>query len=369
MSLPVSLIDFVLDTACAIQQIPSPTFQEGERAIFMRERFQQAGLQEIEIDSVGNVWGRLPGGSRAPLALSAHMDTVHPIQGPLPLHRGSERITGPAIGDNSLGLAGLLGLIRQLQNQQTHLPGDLIFIANTCEEGIGNLYGMQSVVDRLGNRPLAYLVVEGIGLGNIYHGGLGVERYRISVDTAGGHSWADFGNPSAIQELAAIITSLTALPLSKRPRSTLNVGTIEGGTSINTIAPHADCTLDLRSESAVKLQQLVEGVMQVAQTAERSGMTVTLEHIGHRPAGAIPISHPLVGLLKNTIERLGISPRLGIASTDANAPLSHGLPAVCFGLTTGGKSHTINEYIDVKPVEIGMDLLFQLVTKAWEALS
>ncbi len=369
MSAPsTSLIDFVLETACALQQIPSPTFQEAERAQYMRDRFRQAGLQDVEIDSVGNVWGRLPGGERRPLVLSAHMDTVHPLQRPMPLQRDRNRITGPAIGDNSLGLAGQLGLIRHLQNQNIHLPGDLIFVANTCEEGMGNLYGMQTVVDRLGNTPLAYLILEGIGLGNIYNGGLGVDRYRISVDTSGGHSWADFGSPSAIHELAGIITRLAALSLPKKPRSTLNAGTIEGGTSINTIAPHANFTLDLRSESAFVLQKLVDDVHQVAQAAERPGVIVSVERIGYRPAGSIPTSHPLVGLLKSKVEQLGITPHLGSASTDANIPLSRGLPAVCFGLTRGGKSHTINEYIDIQPVEKGMELLIQVVPGVWDVL-
>ncbi len=366
IQLPTSLIDFVLDTACAIQQIPAPTFQEAERARFMRERFQQAGLQDVETDHVGNVWGRLPGGDHPPLALSAHMDTVHPLQRPLPLQREPGRITGPAIGDNSLGLAGMLGLIRYLQSQDLTLPGDLIFIANTCEEGMGNLYGMQAVVDRLGNRPLAYMIVEGIGLGNIYHGGLGVERYRIDVDTPGGHSWADFGSPSSIHELAGIITGLAGLTLPKKPRSTMNVGTIEGGTSINTIAPHAACTLDLRSESASILQRMVEDVHQVVKASERAGVNVSLERIGHRPAGSIPVTHPLVRLLKGAVEQLGLTPRIGNASTDANIPLSRGLPAVCFGLTVGGKSHTIHEYIDTHPVEKGMQLLIQVVSGVWE---
>ncbi len=364
-----ALIDFVVDMACTIQQIPAPTFEESERAQFVREHFHQIGLQDVEIDRVGNVWGRLPGGERAPVVVSAHMDTVHPLARPLPLQHARDQITGPAIGDNSLGLAGLLGLIQFLQNQNAALPGDLILIANTCEEGMGNLYGMQAVVDRLGNRPLAYLVVEGIGLGNIYHGGLGVERYEIQVNTPGGHSWADFGSPSAIHELASIITNLAALTLPKKPRSTLNVGTIEGGTSINTIAPHASCTLDLRSESAPVLQKLVEDVRQVSQAAERPGVTVALERIGNRPAGSIPITHPLIRLVQSTLEHLGINPRIGSASTDANIPLSRGLPAVCFGLTKGGKSHTIQEYIEIEPVEIGMQLLIQVVSGVWDALS
>ncbi len=366
---PASLIDFVLDMACTIQQIPSPTFKEAERAQFMRERFREAGLQDIEIDEVGNVWARLTGGDRPPLAVSAHMDTVHPLQRPLPLQRNPGRITGPAIGDNSLGLAGTLGLIRYLQNQDIHLPGDLIFIANTCEEGMGNLYGMQAIVNRLESQPLAYLIVEGIGLGNIYYGGLGVERYQIDVETAGGHSWADFGSPSAIHELAGIITSLTALPLPKKPRSTFNIGTIEGGTSINTIAPHATCTLDLRSESASTLQRMVEDVHHIVQTAERPGVSVSLERIGHRPAGSIPATHPLVRLARDAVEQLGLTPHIGSASTDANIPLSRGLPAICFGLTVGGKSHTIHEYIDTKPVEKGMQLLIQVVLQVWDVMA
>lgn len=368
-NLPATLIESVLDAACQLQQIPAPTFQENERAQWMHDHFLLAGLQGVEIDPAGNVWARLAGAGGPPLVISAHLDTVHPLSRPLPLERTPARITGPGIGDNSLGLAALLGLARHFQGRSSPLPGDLILIANTCEEGMGNLHGMRAAVDRLGSRPLAYLIVEGLGLGNVYHSGLGVERYCIRVATPGGHSWADYGSPSAIHELAGIISQVTDLRLPQSPRSSLNFGTIEGGTSINTIAALASCTLDLRSESSATLEKMVASVQTITGKFNRPGVVTSLERIGQRPAGAISLDHPLVQLVKFSLERLGIESHIGSASTDANVPLSRGLPAVCFGLTTGGKSHTVSEYIDVKPVGKGLRLLTQVVQKAWDSLA
>ncbi len=222
------------------------------------------------MDEVGNVYARLPGsGSSRPLVVSAHLDTVFPLSTDLHVTRRSSNpgaaptnveglalstVEGPGIGDNSLGVAGLFGLLWELNSSSAQiagstLPGDIWLVANVGEEGLGNLCGMRAVVDRFGDRPLAYLIVEGMALGQIYHRGLGVQRYRITVDTPGGHSWVDYGRPSAIHVLGEIIYRLSNLSLPRVPRTTLNIGTISGGTSINTIAAHAQLELDLRSVS------------------------------------------------------------------------------------------------------------------------
>ncbi len=267
-------------------------------------------------------------------------------------------IEGPGIGDNSLGVAGLFGLLWELHSA---LPGDVWLVANVGEEGLGNLRGMAALVDRFGNEPLAYLVVEGMSLGQVYHRGLGVQRYRISVDTAGGHSWVDYGRPSAVHILAEIITQLTSLSLPRDPRTTLNVGTISGGTSINTIAAHAQLELDLRSENVTILPNLAARVEALVQQANRQDVRVTSELIGQRPAGQIPFNHPLVRLGVSVLEELGVSPRLNIGSTDANVPLSRGLPSICLGLTSGSGSHTMAEAINIAPLAKGVDQLVRVV--------
>lgn len=360
-----ALVARMLDLAIAIQQIPAPPFGEGRRAAFIQERFQVEGLQDVRIDETGNVYGRLPGrGAARPLVVSAHLDTVFPFDTDLQVQREADKIFGPGIGDNSLGLSGLFGLLwalRQKFGQGATLPGDLWLTANVGEEGLGDLRGMREVVRRFGDSVLAYLVLEGMALGHVYHRGLGVQRYRITVNTAGGHSWVDYGRPSAIHELSRLIARLTELPVPTRPRSSLNVGVVAGGTSVNTIAAEAHLELDLRSETSVALEREVHQVEALVRTANRPGVQVLMDVIGKRPAGKIPASHPLVRLAKRCLQEQGIQPNLTIGSTDANVPLSQGLPAVCVGLSTGYGAHTQNEYIHTTPLDKGIKQLVCLV--------
>jgi acetylornithine deacetylase/succinyl-diaminopimelate desuccinylase-like protein len=352
----------VLDLAVAIQQIPAPTFHEAERAAFVRERLAASAACEVSQDEPGNVYARLPGsGKGRPLVVSAHLDTVFPLDTDLQTRREPERLYGPGIGDNSLGIAGLFGLLWALEKRARSLPGDLWLVGNVCEEGLGDLRGMTAVVERFGGEPRAYLVLEGMALGQVYHRGLGVKRLRITVRTQGGHSWVDYGRPSAVHELAALIAAITALPLPGRPRTTLNVGVICGGTTVNTIAAEAHLELDLRSESESVLEEVSQQVEALAEAAGKPGVAVRLEVIGRRPAGKIPAAHPLVGLAKRSLEAQGIRPSLGIGSTDANAPLSRGYPAVCVGVSTGGGAHTREEYIHPAPVAQGLAQLVALV--------
>lgn len=356
----------VLDLAVAIQQIPAPTFAEARRASYLQACFEAEGLADVWVDELGNLYGRLPGaGNSPPLVVSAHTDTVFPVGTDLRVQRQADCIHGPGIGDNALGVAGLLGLVWALREKRAALPGDLWLAANVAEEGLGDLRGMRWVVERFGKRPLAYLVLEGMALGQVYHRGLGVRRYRITARASGGHSWVDFGRRSAIHELAKLVTRLTDLPLSKRPRCSLNVGVIAGGTSVNTIAAEAWLELDLRAESAQALLGLVEGVESLAREANREDVKVSMEVIGDRPMGKIPAGHPLVQLARRCLEAQGVKPNLTIGSTDANLPLSRGLPAVCLGLSTGGRAHTLQEYIHTAPLQKGLACLVELVEGAF----
>jgi acetylornithine deacetylase/succinyl-diaminopimelate desuccinylase-like protein len=362
----MNLHDRAIDLACDLQQIPAPTFRERERAEFVRQLFSQIGLNDVAIDPTGNAWGCLPGGDQQPLVISAHLDTVYPGERPIPLTRDPARITGPAIGDNSLGLAALICLAEDLIATQAQLPGPVFFIATVGEEGIGNLAGMQAVVNHFGSQPVAYLVLEGIGLGSIYHRALGVERFKISVETPGGHSWADYGKPSAIHELAQIITRLSTISCPQKPRTTLNIGTIQGGISVNSIATHASCTVDLRSEHHSTLQKTSARIQRIATGFQRPDVRVVVDMIGARPAGEIPPNHPLVRLAADCLKQVGVPAFPGIGSTDANVPLSRGYAGICIGISHGGNAHTSNEFILTKPVVSGLQQLFLLVRRAWE---
>ena len=397
----MTLAERVIDLAIQIQQIPAPTFSESERAEFVRGLFESEGL-EVSVDQVGNVYGRWPmddgqkskvegrrrrsewrsrieGSKVKPLIVSAHLDTVFPVETDLRVTRRDELIHGPGLGDNSLGVAALLGLLWGLRERVPPLPlgdreapqrggwgeGDIWFVANVGEEGLGDLRGMKAVMDRFGSNVQAYLVLEGLALGHIYHRALGVKRYRVTAKTPGGHSWSDYGKPSAIHELSKLVVELTSMKLPETPRTTMNVGKISGGTSVNVIASEAWLELDLRSEGQEQLADLISGVEKKIQEASRSDVTFEAEVIGARPAGEINPDHPLIQLALECVREQGIEPVLTTGSTDANIPLSLGYPALVLGITTGGGAHTTNEFINPAPIEKGIQQLVRFVERMW----
>lgn len=360
---------FLADLAVQIQQIPAPTFYEQARAQFVLDLFRQYGLTHLEIDSAGNALACLPGTGEAasPLLVSAHLDTVFPAETDLAIRHEPGRIYGPGIGDNSTGVAGLFGLLTMLREQDIRLPGDLWLIANTCEEGLGDLKGMKAICERFGSAPLLYLVLEGMALGHIYHRAIGVRRYKITCHTTGGHSWTDYGKPSAIHHLARLSVALDALKLPASPRTTLNIGRIAGGTSINTLAAEAWLELDLRSENQTALKELVSRVESLIDSAQIPNVWFDAQVIGQRPAGEMNSRHPLVRHAQNMLHVQGIEPELIGGSTDANIPFSLGYPSIVLGLTVGGGAHTLNEYIQTAPLTRGAAHLFDFVCGAWQA--
>lgn len=364
------LVNRVIDLAIEIQQIPAPTFFERKRAEFVCAMFVEAGLEDITMDEVGNVYGRLkarnqkPMGAK-PLVISAHLDTVFPADTDLRTTRELGVIHGPGLGDNSLGVASLFGLLWNLREQQIVPTGDIWFVANVCEEGLGDLRGMKAVVERFEGDVRAYLVLEGLALGHVYHRAVGVKRYRLTTRTTGGHSWSDYGKPSAIHELAKLVVQLTSLDLPASPRTTMNVGKISGGTSVNVIASEAALDLDLRSEGQESLAELIAAVEKLIRNSNRPDVRVDAEVIGQRPAGQISPHHPLVRLGAECLRELGMSPILTSGSTDANVPLSKGYPAIVMGISTGGGAHTVREFIHTEPIALGLEQLLMFVERAW----
>lgn len=368
------LADRVIDLAIQIQQIPAPTFAEMKRAEFVRELFTKEQLDDVWIDEVGNVYARMAGkGTGKPLIVSAHLDTVFPAETDLRITRHPNLIHGPGLGDNSLGTAALFGLLWALRGDSLSPPaplpvgegssGDIWFVANVGEEGLGDLRGMKAVVDRFGADVQAYLVLEGLALGHIYNQAVGVKRYRVTAKTAGGHSWSDYGKPSAIHELSKLVVELTSWKLPDQPRTTMNVGKISGGTSINVIASEASFELDLRSEEQESLAELISTVEKIIHQANKPDVRFTAEVIGQRPAGEISANHPLIKLAEECLREQGLSTVLTSGSTDANIPLSKGYPALVLGITTGGGAHTMNEFINTGLVEKGMEQLVRFVGK------
>jgi len=354
------------DLAIEIQQISAPTFSEGQRGEFVRGRLEREALRDVSMDSLGNVYARLPGKQKKakPLIVSAHLDTVFPASINLAYKKEGQKIIAPGIGDNSLGVAALFGVLWALRERKQELQHDVWLVANVGEEGLGDLRGMRGVVERFGADVVGYLVLEGLALGHVYHRAIGVRRYRIMAKTAGGHSWADYGQPSAVHELAALVTELAAIRLPRSPRTTMNVGTFGGGTGINVLAAEAKCELDLRSEDPAALSKLIHQVEETILRFSREGVKISAEVIGQRPAGEISPQHPFVQTALQACQAQGIEALLVSGSTDANIPLSKNIPAVVMGITSGGGAHTVNEYIDVEPIEKGLASVTAMIIAA-----
>jgi acetylornithine deacetylase/succinyl-diaminopimelate desuccinylase-like protein len=318
----------------------------------MYQEFLARDLLDVSIDEDNNVFARIPGESKTPLIISAHLDSVFPIETSLSTKRKGNRLFGPGIGDNAISLGALLELAHDLADSLQ--PNDVWLVANVGEEGLGNLLGMRRVVERFGADVLAYLVLEGMALGHIYHRGLPIHRYRITANTVGGHAWIHAGRASAIHAMTQLGASLTQINMHMDRKWSLNIGRIEGGTSINTIAPKATIELDLRAEDGEALQLLDNKVRDAIDQAVTPEVGFEVIEIGNRPAGEIQVDHPLVGAACRALEDAGIMDfQLETGSTDSSIPLSKNIPSICIGLTCGSGAHSLEEYIEIKPLAIG----------------
>ncbi len=354
------------EEAVAIQQIPAPTFSEGARSAYIENRFRALPLSDVARDAIGNVFARLPGRTAGPaVVVSAHLDTVFGPETDLTTRRVGTRLYGPGIADNSLGVAGLLVLAEQLHT--LGVKRDIWFVANVREEGLGNLQGMRAAMERLGPQVGTVIVLEGGAYGNVIYRGIGVQRRRLRVETRGGHAWSDFGAPSAIHELCAIGAAIRAVPVPDSPRTSFNLGTIEGGTGVNTIAARANALLDMRSEEPEALTHLAEQIDAILAAARRGNVAVYSDSIGERPAGGIPPTHPLVELACESLAWGGHHDvALRAASTDANIPLALGIPAICIGLAVGNNAHRLDEYIDLSLLPDGLQHCLLVIWTAAE---
>jgi tripeptide aminopeptidase len=356
----------IIDDAIMIQQVAAPTFHEQQRAELVTAQFARYGLHDITTDALHNVYGRWPG--RQPkhpaLLISAHTDTVFPAETSLTIRRDAQRIYGPGLGDNSLGVAALLALIRTFREHDVHPAADIWFVANSREEGLGDLGGIRAVWEQLGDRLGAAIVLEGLALGRIYHAGIAVRRLHITCHAPGGHSWLHFGQPSAIHALIALGAHITALTPPQNPRTTFNIGLINGGHSVNSLATTADLYLDLRSAEPEALADLEQRVRTFVAEAQQQPLTFDIDVVGDRPAGNIGTDHGLVQLAAAALEAIDYTPIYESGSTDANALLAHGLPTVTVGITHGGQAHRLDEYIDTPPIFAGMWQLILLTLAA-----
>lgn len=358
-----SLRDDVAGWAASICLVPAPPYREDERAAYVAEQFRELGY-EPEIDEIGNVIVRRAGQGDAPsIMLLGHLDTVFPEGTEISVTRGDGTLHGPGIGDNSLGVAALLGIARGLDQLNERTAGDLLLVANVGEEGLGNLRGARAAVDRFESELGAVIAVEGHSLGRVTNGAVGSKRIKVTVSGPGGHSWGAFGQPSAIHELGHIIHEIDSIAVASHPKTTYNVGVIEGGVSVNTIAPAASAVIDMRSSDAASLDSLAGRVEEIINLRNQDSICTEIEVLGERPAGHTSESAPIVREALDILRELELDPYTDASSTDANVPISRGIPSVCIGISRGDGSHRVEEHIQVAPIAIGMTQLLELITR------
>jgi acetylornithine deacetylase/succinyl-diaminopimelate desuccinylase-like protein len=343
-------------------EIASPTFEEGQRAQAVADELRSLGLHDVHLDAVNNVMGVLP--AREPgatLLLDAHTDTVFPAGTDVRVRREDGKLKAPGVGDDTANLACGLFLLRLLRDCGLRLPGTLIFSGTVGEEGLGDLCGIKAVMQALNGRADYVLALDG-QLGRISNQGVGSHRYKITVKAHGGHSWADFGSPSAIHALGALIAKISKLEVPQNPRTTFNVGMIAGGTSVNTIAEAAEMLLDMRSVSADELARLENRVLALLPRVAREYQAhIEPQLVGDRPAGSKADTAWMVDTIRQVHRALDLGTQVNAASTNANVPLSQGIPAVVIGAYTGKGTHRLDEWIDERSVIMGMKQLLLCV--------
>lgn len=362
----------------ALTEIPAPTFDEAARAERFASLARDAGLSNVEIDKAGNVLALRKGGGGPLLVIAAHLDTVFPKATEVTVRRSGTRLAAPGIGDNALGLAALLAVARAMNAANIETTSDILFVANVAEEGEGDLRGVKHLFNAgaYRGRIRTFVSIDGGGGWEfLTTRGVGSRRYRVTFSGPGGHSYGAFGLVNPAHALAEAIQTIGRIPVPSSPKTTFNVGTIGGGTSVNTIPSSAWMDVDLRSESGDELAKLDAAFQSAVRTSvstensarmtTRGAVLVDVSLVGDRPFGATSEGSELVQTVLAVAGATGVTPQLGASSTDANLPMSLGIPAVTIdtGLAAG-RAHAPDEWIDVEESRgiAGLQRVLLLVT-------
>jgi len=364
----VRAVPGVIEETVRIAEIPAPTFHEGTRARYVYDRLAAiGGWSRIEVDGLSNVVAVRKGeAGHVRLLLCAHLDTVFPDPA-TPVVRSRGKLIGRGVGDNSLGIAAMLGVAEAMQTAAVRGIGDIIFAANAGEEGRGDLRGARRLVRDYAHDFDAMIAIEGHALNRIQTQAVASLRYEVSVETEGGHSWGEYGRKNSIALLARAIVALEPLmPDPKAPqKTTMNVGVIRGGRSVNTIAPDAVFELDIRSVEPANVDALLRQARLAMRRAVGDEAEVRFKRIGTRPGGSVPVDSALVQAVLGARRGLGLpEPEFYAGSTDANAALGAGFPTTCIGVTTGGEPHTPREWISTAPIKQGVPYLGRAIVAA-----
>lgn len=361
----------------ALTEVPAPPFAEGARAAVMSALLLDVGLQEVRTDAAGNVLALRPGAADAPpVVLSAHLDTVFPAETPIVVTRDGDSLEGPGIADDGRGLAVLLAVARALDAGAISTRAPILFAATVGEEGVGDLRGAKHLVGPAGaaRGAAAFISIDGAGLDRVVAHGLGSRRFRLRVRGPGGHSWLDWGLANPIHALGRAVASLVAVPLPTDPLATLTVARWGGGTSVNAIPQEAWAEVDCRSASDAHLERIEAEVREAVRVAtadenaraEWGTLEAHVERIGLRPAGATDPEADLVRAARVATEAVGVNPLLALSSTDSNAAMAAGIPAVTLGGggEAGGAHTTAEWYRNVRGVEGVARALYTVVLSA-----
>lgn len=359
-----------------ICQIPAPTFNEQKRAEYFRRKFINLGLTKTQIDAEGNVLALRPGADKSlsPLVVSAHLDTVFPAETDVRPRIEDGKIFAPGIMDDGCGLVALLAIAEVMQKLRIETQNPILFVATVGEEGAGNLRGVRHLFTKgeFAGKLAAFVSLDGAGVSQIVNRALGSKRYLIRITGSGGHSWLDAGQPNPVHALGRLIAKLTNFSPSTRDKATLNVGTVSGGTSVNSIPTDATAEIDLRSESEIELERLdaffrcsaAEAVAEenAQGKIDCSPLESSLVLTGDRPSGETSENSALVRLAIEATKAVGAAPNLAISSTDANLAMSLKIPAITVGAGgTGDKMHTLGEWFDPANRELGLNRALLLI--------
>ncbi len=359
-------ISWINDQQARLTEIPAPPFQEAPRAAALKELLAEAGLS-VQIDKAGNVIGELGGvNGKEIVIVSAHLDTVFPDGTEVKVHREGSRMTAPGISDNGTGVAALLALARAVRFARLKPQRTILFVGDVGEEGEGNLRGMRALVDTYRSNLKAVIVLDGSSTDHVTTKALASRRLEASITGPGGHSWSDFGMPNPINALVRGSVRFISTKVPASPRTTFNIGQIEGGTSVNSVPYEARLKVDIRSESEDELTRLesalreciaagVRDEMDSARDRSKGKLEWKVELLGSRPGGELASDSPLLAALRAADEFVGNVSRIERSSTDANIPLSMGIDALSIGAGgNGGGAHSLQEWYDSAGREAGL---------------
>lgn len=345
-----------------LAEIPAPPFGEQARGEWLRNRFHGLGFHHIQSDELGNVFGLLLPDEQAPLVgMSAHLDTVFPSGTALGAREEGNKLYGPGISDNAAGVVAVLAVASALKEAEIRPGTNILFIGNVGEEGEGNLRGMRHIFadDHWSSAIQTLLVIDGAGCDTYVTQALGSKRFEITFRGPGGHSWSDFGVPNPIVLLARALAQFSQVTVPESPRTTFNVGVIQGGTSVNSIPESASARVDLRSASMEELHKLEdrlhEAVKSAAHDFTEQKVSYEIQTIGDRPAATLSADARILQVIRGVDAHLRIKSIARLASTDANIPLALGKEAITIGSGgDGGGAHTLREWFDCSHRDLGL---------------